>query len=352
METSFQHHLYESREFADVTLVSEDYFSTDVHKTILAHSSTIFRRLLHISSDQKPLIYLKGIHRKELLTLVKLIYLGKAFLENDEINALFEVAKEYQIQQLHINDQSNEIDEKIPNQKLDFLTPIPTIESMTIVSMNSQKLNFLNFDTDSEEQFEKENKYQNEEHMNEDNHIDCSDKSLQNLHDPEFEPTDKSIEIDTSESSIVDSTVNEIEHTNSTEHDILSRSNETQIKKRKSKVQEEPSECKMCDRKFTTLRSFQRHNKIIHELAQVSTCSQCEKVFTSKAGLKDHVKGVHGPQTYQPCENCNKLVRDSNKKTHRKFCLKLICEFCKIKFKEEKEFHLHIKQQHIDKYLA
>ena len=88
VETSFQHHLYESREFADVTLVSDDYFSIDVHKTILAYSSRIFQTLLHISTDQKLMIYLKGVHREELSAMVKSIYLGKASLEYDELLAL------------------------------------------------------------------------------------------------------------------------------------------------------------------------------------------------------------------------------------------------------------------------
>ena len=144
LDASFQHHLYESREFADVTLVSEDYFSVDVHKTILAYSSSFFKTLLHIGTDQKPLIYLKGVHREELSVMVKLIYLGKASLEYDELQALSEVAEEYQFHQIFSNSNHLKVVdyEQKSNQKLEFLTKSLVTETIPKTCMKIELLEF------------------------------------------------------------------------------------------------------------------------------------------------------------------------------------------------------------------
>ena len=87
--SSYHNYLYESREFADVTLVSDDYHPVETHKTLLAHSSTIFRSLLYLSTDQKPIIYLKGVSHKELLALIKYIYLVSNFVgDNCKVSGL------------------------------------------------------------------------------------------------------------------------------------------------------------------------------------------------------------------------------------------------------------------------
>ena len=352
LDASFQHHLYESREFADVTLVSEDYFSVDVHKTILAYSSSFFKTLLHIGTDQKPLIYLKGVHREELSVMVKLIYLGKASLEYDELQALTEVAEEYQFHQIFSNSNHLKVVdyEQKSNQKLEFLTKSLVTETIPKTCMKSKKLNFLNFDSDSEENFKKENDDLNVGHSS--MFLDHTNNTVKNQNNSEPEESDNFGEFESLETNLEESCpINEVLPVQTTE-DFESGSNESQIKMRRKKVEEEPSECNVCARKFTTLRSLQRHHKTIHELAQIETCSQCERVFKCKDSLRFHIRAMHEPQTFMTCENCKQEVKSYKINLHRKKCLKLICEFCKIKFDLVEEFNLHIKQQHIDKFMA
>ena len=367
LDASFQHHLYESREFADVTLVSEDYFSVDVHKTILAYSSSFFKTLLHIGTDQKPLIYLKGVHREELSVMVKLIYLGKASLEYDELQALSEVAEEYQFHQIFSNSNHLKVVdyEQKSNQKLEFLTKSLVTETIPKTCMKSKKLNFLNFDSDQENYFKKEFVDHNVGHT--DMLIDNTDYSLEKQNDLELEvpenldfggvegtnllPENLGVEETNLEEG---NPINEVVQAHSTD-ESKSGSIESQMKMRKKKVEEEPSECNVCAKKFTTLRSLQRHHKSIHELAQIETCTQCEKVFKCKDSLRGHIRALHEPQKFMTCDNCNKKIKGPTPyrlKMHRKNCLNLVCEFCKLKFEEEEEFHLHIKEQHMNKFLA
>merc|ERR1719300_534431 len=238
METSFQRHLYESREFADVTLVSDDYFSIDVHKTILAYSSHIFQTLLHISTDQKPMIYLKGVHREELSAMVKSIYLGKASLEYDELLALSAVAEEYQIHHEYSNDHLKSIDiDTKPNQKLDFLTKSSVIESKPNTYTKSKKLNFLNFDSDHEENFKKENDDLDVGHSY--MFLDHTNNSVKNQNNSEPEESDNLGEFESLETNLEESCpINDVLPVQSTE-DYESGSNESQIKMRRKKVEKE-----------------------------------------------------------------------------------------------------------------
>ena len=90
----------------------------------------------------------------------------------------------------------------------------------------------------------------------------------------------------------------------------------TMIKKKK----EEPQECTICARIFTTLRSLQRHTKIIHELQTVD-CKECGRAFGGKDNLRVHIKAVHQKISY-PCPNCGakyktlKSMKDHIRREH------------------------------------
>ena len=55
---------------------------------------------------------------------------------------------------------------------------------------------------------------------------------------------------------------------------------------------EEPSECPICAKVFTTQRSLQRHHQSIHELRQWN-CEECGKNFSQSSSLKEHVRTIH-----------------------------------------------------------
>ena len=103
---------------------------------------------------------------------------------------------------------------------------------------------------------------------------------------------------------------------------------------------EEQSECTVCAKTFTTLRSLQRHTKIIHELAFNEKCEKCGMTFNSRYGLKDHIKRVQTKQRHAAVMRRHKIQHHQ-----------LSCDFCKISFEKDEEFYAHIKQDHINKYV-
>ena len=119
----------------------------------------------------------------------------------------------------------------------------------------------------------------------------------------------------------------------------------TMIKKKK----EDPQECTICAKTFTTLRSFQRHTKIIHELHTVD-CKECGKTFGGKDNLRTHFKAVHQKIRY-PCPTCDakystpKSVRDHIKRDHPLPS----CLFHNLSFQTNEELQEHIQVEHLDK---
>ena len=70
--------LYETRQFSNVILVTDDHHHIPAHKFILSSSSKMFRKILdYLSEDQvNPLIILKGIKKDNLNAMLQYCYLG------------------------------------------------------------------------------------------------------------------------------------------------------------------------------------------------------------------------------------------------------------------------------------
>ena len=338
--SSYHYHLYESKEFSDVTLVSDDYQSIDAHKTLLAHSSSIFRTLLHISTDQKPIIYLKGVSYNELLALVKLIYLGEELMEESELSALQEVANEYKVCHLNSSD-ARTFDTK--TQKMDFLSQ-PNVQDIgTFSPTKSNKLNFLNFDSDSVELDKNASTELVQKHTSLENQesFDIEPNSIDVVRDNMYTNFDEVLE------------TKETSHEGSADNLALQENPANAKQKKKNKKAEEESECKVCAKTFTTVRSLQRHTKYIHELAFSEKCKFCDKIFYNRDSIRPHVQRRHEPAKYICCDKCdwkwkNGIARDL--KRHKIRFHQPACEYCKITFEKEEELHFHIEQQHINKY--
>ena len=100
--------LYVSKQFADVTLVSDDMIQTMAHRTVLSSASNVFKKLLLINTGAQPLLYLKGIKNQELESILEFIYLGKAKVYEARINAFTNAAVELDIKELNTSGNEKE----------------------------------------------------------------------------------------------------------------------------------------------------------------------------------------------------------------------------------------------------
>ena len=62
---------------ADVTLVSDDKVAFPVHKFVIGACSPVLKDLLTKNPHPHPMIYLNGINKFELNSILRFIYFGK-----------------------------------------------------------------------------------------------------------------------------------------------------------------------------------------------------------------------------------------------------------------------------------
>ena len=75
--------------------------------------------------------------------------------------------------------------------------------------------------------------------------------------------------------------------------------------KKQTRIKEEPTECAQCSKVFTTKRSSQRNDKVIHEL-RLTNCDECDKTFYNNTSMKLHVKRI----VSYPCEKCDRIFKE------------------------------------------
>ena len=87
--------LYEDQDFADVTLVSENSTSIQVHKVVLSLCSDFFRKTLKQNPNPHPLIFLQGVSQEDLQVLKKFMYMGRTEIRTEQIESFMNVSKRF-----------------------------------------------------------------------------------------------------------------------------------------------------------------------------------------------------------------------------------------------------------------
>merc|ERR1712209_293274 len=94
--------LREEKDFFDVTLACEDS-QVQAHKVILSACSPFFRNILRRNPHQHPLLYLKGVKYKELLSVLNFMYQGEVNVAQEELNSFLAVAEDLRVKGLTQN---------------------------------------------------------------------------------------------------------------------------------------------------------------------------------------------------------------------------------------------------------
>ena len=99
INTSFSN-LRDNTDFADVTLSSEDNHQVEAHKVILSSSSPFFMNILKVNKHAHPLIYMRGIKAKQLLSILDFMYHGEADVFQEDLDMFLSIAEEFQLKGL------------------------------------------------------------------------------------------------------------------------------------------------------------------------------------------------------------------------------------------------------------
>ena len=89
--------LCKSSRFSDITLICDDHRFHKAHKFILSASSDVFKTILCNDLYSPSMIYLRGIHHRDLELILSFIYNGQVAFEQDRLQQFLNVAKDLQI---------------------------------------------------------------------------------------------------------------------------------------------------------------------------------------------------------------------------------------------------------------
>ena len=261
-QTRFYNELLESQEMSDVTLACDGY-EVGVHKTIISASSEFFREIIRKSKHANPYIYLKGVSKETLETLIKFIYVGEATARTDNLENLVDAGNE-----------------------------------LKVLGIMEEPLNSQNGGSKKKEKKKKSS----------------VDKNIQSVQ-PEQKDTDLStinvadfVKIESCELEEVD------EYKDESESDRLS----TEINKRVS-IHEDDSgntihKCKDCEKEFSNLRYLKLHIET-HLDGFNHKCKYCNVVKSTKKNLWYHQNRYHKNMDKVTTNNKKQSKDDEDNKT-------------------------------------
>merc|ERR1712012_926193 len=92
--------IHDEKDFFDVTLACDDDSQIQAHKVIIAACSPFFRNVLRKNSLQHPLLYLKGVKYKELVSVLNFMDMGEVNVAQDDLNSFLAVAEDLRVKGL------------------------------------------------------------------------------------------------------------------------------------------------------------------------------------------------------------------------------------------------------------
>ena len=92
--------LRDDRQFSDVTLVCEENQQIEAHKIILIACSPFFNTVLRKNNHPHPMIYMRGLNARHLISILDFIYNGEANLFQDDLDGFLALAEELELKGL------------------------------------------------------------------------------------------------------------------------------------------------------------------------------------------------------------------------------------------------------------
>ena len=92
--------LREDKDFADVTLITEDKVKTMTHKILLSSCSDTFKFILKECNQSNPILYLNGVNSMDLKFILDYMYYGEVNLFQEHLESFLKTAQKLEIQGL------------------------------------------------------------------------------------------------------------------------------------------------------------------------------------------------------------------------------------------------------------
>ena len=89
------------KDFTDVTLVCGDGQTMEAHKVVLAASSPFLRQVLSSNKHPHPLIFLRAVKLRHLVSVVEFLYKGEVNIDKEDLDSFFSLAADLHLQVLN-----------------------------------------------------------------------------------------------------------------------------------------------------------------------------------------------------------------------------------------------------------
>ena len=278
--------LFLEKKFTDVTLVTDDKISFPAHKFILSAHSSVFRDLLLNNPCPHPIIYLRGIPHYELLSILKLVYLGETEIAYNQIEHLLNITNNLQFNQMN----------QLLTRKQEKLNHETMVDSETIeLHSNDKILNVtkIHYCTECELEVMSNLDWVNHRINNhiQNNQLNQLLTGKQQEENVQVLKTFVGNDLKEANNSVSYS-LNSKKVQNCRECDLEFKSRSGLINHRMTKHEGVKYFCDDCDYWATTRGNVRRHHESIHEGVRYA-CNSCDYQATEKGHLKRHKNAKH-----------------------------------------------------------
>ena len=376
LKTTFLH-LQQTKNFSDVTLVTQEQVQIKAHKFVLSACSPVLQSLFLKNPHPNTLIYLHGVKKEELECLLEFMYFGETRIDQDSIDEFLKVANNFKVKELEqdhaiINDDEHaSFEDAAIDMKLDWKFNDDVCENedeMFDAKINSEEIDFQQSlskygqnCTDSEQQtiIDSDEKQLDidiipEQFSFEDTVIDMKhdEKSKDDVYEDEmFNAPTNPEDIDFQQSlngNLIEGCQNNI--TYSEQHTIINIKEKQIDDSEKSKFY-----CKSCPFESTWRETLVRHKQTIHE-GLMYRCDLCSYQARWRQSIRDHIRSNHPETVFAEnseskkslkCDQCEHVASKAGnlkrhiETQHNKNMKYYNCDFCPYKGKEKGRLKKH-----------
>ena len=336
--------LFESQEFTDVTLISDDQHQYKVHKFILSACSTSLKRILS-SNPFNTSIYLRGIHHEELESILQFIYFGEATLYHERINEFLNVAKNLDIKEIGKNVIHEVEDSKYvnDNQSADQEDLVASDANQSKVIDEDQKREAVNDNqsfnpeasvvTDDEDHEREAVKHK--QSFNQEVSAAAEDEGQERVATSDEQSFNQEASVSSDEKQ-------------SNEVGLSNRTTFQAINSDSIQSDNKPYKCHLCDYQASYKHHLKLHVQSKHEDIKYP-CQQCDYFARQPSNLNQHIRTKHEGIRY----SCNKCDYEATLSNHlqkhvlsKHEGLKYPCQKCDYQAKDHRYLKNHINSKH------
>ena len=356
--------LFESDNFADVTIVCNDGDQVPAHKFVLSSSSSLLHQMLTNSSsrfqNRNDFIFLPTVKLKEIHPLLQFMYLGQTKIGQENIETFFRLAADLKINLGSPKESSNKnqaVGEQAEENTDAFLEQTSISDNQeyqetqnmeSLISETEENI-VLSGTNDISETMEKSLQEENNSEINSEGCNENESNVIETIAENHKDFDEQNNE-ELSEDQILEESYPSIQY----DEEKYKQKVVKKLKGRKfnypADVDADSTICPICKKAYTTIQGMHRHYQATHEQIRYN-CDFCDYQGTQPNSLTLHIRYMHTNQVLK-CNECNfetpreQRLKQHINKYHQRASYNFPCTLCDFKGISAGDLKKHIEEKH------